>query len=108
MPLRGPWLSLLDRPVTRHTLPRRLLCAGGMHGLIYIILVGLVAGWASGQDHERRGLRRAHRYSARHRRAPSSAAGCMRVLGFYTSGGLIPSILVAILGAVLWWSSCAR
>ena len=25
----------------------------------------------------------------------------MRVLGIYTSGGLIPSILVAILGAVL-------
>jgi uncharacterized membrane protein YeaQ/YmgE (transglycosylase-associated protein family) len=25
----------------------------------------------------------------------------MRLLGFYTSGGLIPSILVAILGAVI-------
>ena len=25
----------------------------------------------------------------------------MRLLGFYTSGGLIPSVLVAILGAVV-------
>jgi uncharacterized membrane protein YeaQ/YmgE (transglycosylase-associated protein family) len=67
---------------------------------LYIILVGLVAGWAAGKIMKGSGY------------GPlmdillgivGAIVGgwIMRLLGFYTSGGLIPSILVAILGAVV-------
>jgi uncharacterized membrane protein YeaQ/YmgE (transglycosylase-associated protein family) len=67
---------------------------------IYIILVGLVAGWAAGKIMKGSGY------------GPlmdivlgivGAVVGgwIMRMLGFYTSGGLIASILVAILGAVI-------
>ena len=68
--------------------------------LLYIILVGLIAGWAAGKIMKGSGY------------GPlmdivlgivGAIVGgwIMRVLGFYTTGGLIPSILVAILGAVV-------
>jgi uncharacterized membrane protein YeaQ/YmgE (transglycosylase-associated protein family) len=67
---------------------------------LYIILVGLIAGWAAGKIMKGSGY------------GPlmdivlgivGAIVGgwIMRVLGFYTTGGLIPSILVAILGAVV-------
>ena len=67
---------------------------------LYIILVGLVAGWAAGKIMKGAGY------------GPlmdivlgivGAIVGgwIMRLLGFYTTGGLIPSILVAILGAVV-------
>lgn len=68
--------------------------------LLYIILVGLVAGWATGKIMKGSGY------------GPIvdillGIAGAIigsRLLGWlgiYTSGGLVPSILVAILGAVV-------
>ena len=83
-----------------HTLPRRIwrhLCGGG---LIYIILVGLIAGWATGKIMKGAG------YGVIIDILLGIAGAIfgswvLRVLGIYTSGGLIPSILVAILGAVL-------
>jgi uncharacterized membrane protein YeaQ/YmgE (transglycosylase-associated protein family) len=68
--------------------------------LFYIILVGLVAGWATGKIIKGSG------YGV----LTDIVLGIvgsfighfvMRVLGFYSTGGLIPNILVAILGAVL-------
>ena len=67
---------------------------------LYIILVGLVAGWAAGKIMKGSGY------------GPlmdillgivGAIVGgwIMRLLGFYTTGGLIPSILVAILGAAV-------
>jgi uncharacterized membrane protein YeaQ/YmgE (transglycosylase-associated protein family) len=69
-------------------------------GLIYILLVGLVAGWATGKIIKGTG------YGVLTDILLGIAGAIfgswiLRVLGFYTSGGLIPSILVAILGAVL-------
>src|SRR5439155_21084033 len=68
--------------------------------LIYIILVGLVAGWATGK------LMKGSGYGVLMDILLGIAGGIvgafiMRVLGFYSSGGLISSILVAILGAVV-------
>ena len=68
--------------------------------LLYIILVGLVAGWATGKIMKGSGY------------GPIvdillGIAGAiigsrlLGLLGIYTSGGLVPSILVAILGAVV-------
>ncbi len=68
--------------------------------LLYIIIVGLVAGWATGKIMKGSGY------------GPIvdillGIAGAiigsrlLGLLGIYTSGGLIPSILVAILGAVV-------
>jgi uncharacterized membrane protein YeaQ/YmgE (transglycosylase-associated protein family) len=67
--------------------------------LLYIILVGLVAGWATGKIMKGSGY------------GPLvdillGIAGAilgsrlLALLGIYTSGGLVPTILVAILGAV--------
>ena len=69
-------------------------------GLLYILLVGLVAGWATGKIMKGAG------YGVLTDILLGIAGAILgswilRVLGFYTSGGLIPSILVAILGAVL-------
>jgi len=68
--------------------------------LIYIILVGLVAGWATGK------LMKGSGYGVLMDILLGIAVGIvgafiMHVLGFYSSGGLISSILVAILGAVV-------
>jgi uncharacterized membrane protein YeaQ/YmgE (transglycosylase-associated protein family) len=71
-----------------------------LFGLVWMIIVGLVAGWATGKIMKGSGY------------GPlmdivlgivGSIVGgwIMSLLGFYTSGGLIPSILVAILGAVV-------
>ncbi len=68
--------------------------------LLYIIIVGLVAGWATGKIMKGSGY------------GPIvdillGIAGAiigsrlLGLLGIYTTGGLIPSILVAILGAVV-------
>jgi uncharacterized membrane protein YeaQ/YmgE (transglycosylase-associated protein family) len=68
--------------------------------LLYIILVGLVAGWATGKIMKGSGY------------GPLvdillGIAGAilgsrlLALLGIYTSGGLVPTILVAILGAVV-------
>jgi uncharacterized membrane protein YeaQ/YmgE (transglycosylase-associated protein family) len=69
-------------------------------GLIYIILVGLVAGWATGKIMKGAG------YGVLVDILLGIAGAIfgswvLGVLGIYSSGGLIPSILVAILGAVL-------
>jgi uncharacterized membrane protein YeaQ/YmgE (transglycosylase-associated protein family) len=68
--------------------------------LLWVVLVGLIAGWASGK------IMRGSGYG------PltdivigicGSLVGgwLLRVLGFYTTGGLLPSVLVATLGAVV-------
>lgn len=68
--------------------------------LLYIIIVGLIAGWATGK------LMKGSGYGV----ALDIVLGILgaiiggwvlRMLGIYTTGGLIPSILVAILGAVI-------
>jgi uncharacterized membrane protein YeaQ/YmgE (transglycosylase-associated protein family) len=71
-----------------------------MNGLIYIILVGLIAGWATGKIMKGAG------YGVLVDILLGIAGAIfgswvLGLLGIYTSGGLIPSILVAILGAVL-------
>ena len=71
-----------------------------MNGLIYIILVGLIAGWATGKIMKGAG------YGVLVDILLGIAGAIfgswvLHVLGIYTSGGLVPSILVAILGAVL-------
>lgn len=69
-------------------------------GLLYIILVGLIAGWATGKIMKGSGY------------GPLvdillGIAGAIigsRVLalvGIYSGGGIVPSILVAIVGAVI-------
>jgi uncharacterized membrane protein YeaQ/YmgE (transglycosylase-associated protein family) len=69
-------------------------------GLIYIIVVGLIAGWATGKIMKGAG------YGVLVDILLGIAGAIfgswvLGLLGIYTSGGLIPSILVAILGAVL-------
>jgi uncharacterized membrane protein YeaQ/YmgE (transglycosylase-associated protein family) len=71
-----------------------------MNGLIYIILVGLVAGWATGK------IMKGGGYGVLVDILLGIAGAIfgswvLGLLGIYSSGGLIPSILVAILGAVL-------
>jgi len=69
-------------------------------GLLYVILVGLVAGWATGKIMKGSGY------------GPLAdillgIAGAivgsrfLGLVGIYSSGGMIPTILVAIVGAVL-------
>jgi uncharacterized membrane protein YeaQ/YmgE (transglycosylase-associated protein family) len=71
-----------------------------MYLIIYLALVGLVAGWAAGKIMKGKG------YGV----LMDTALGVigamvggwiMRMLGFFTTGGLVPNILVAILGAVV-------
>jgi uncharacterized membrane protein YeaQ/YmgE (transglycosylase-associated protein family) len=68
--------------------------------LIWVIIVGLIAGWATGK------IMKGSGYGPLMDIVLGIVGGIiggwiMRVLGFYTTGGLIPSILVAILGAVV-------
>jgi uncharacterized membrane protein YeaQ/YmgE (transglycosylase-associated protein family) len=68
--------------------------------LLWVILVGLIAGWATGK------IMKGSGYGPLMDIALGIVGGViggwiMNLLGFYTSGGLIPSILVAILGAVV-------
>jgi uncharacterized membrane protein YeaQ/YmgE (transglycosylase-associated protein family) len=67
---------------------------------VWLIIVGLIAGWATGK------IMRGAGYGV----LSDIGLGVlgafvggmiMRGLGFYTTGGLIPAILVAILGAVV-------
>ena len=69
-------------------------------GLLYVLIVGLIAGWATGKIMKGSGY------------GPLvdillGIAGAifgswvLSLVGIYSSGGLIPNILVAIVGAVL-------
>lgn len=69
-------------------------------GLIWWIIVGLIAGWLAGK------IMKGSGYGA----VANTILGVigavvggliLRLLGFYSSGGLISSILVATLGAVV-------
>jgi len=67
---------------------------------LYTIVVGLISGWAAGK------IMKGSGYGVLIDILLGIAGAIvggwiMRVLGFYTTGGLIPSILVAILGAML-------
>jgi uncharacterized membrane protein YeaQ/YmgE (transglycosylase-associated protein family) len=67
---------------------------------IWMILVGLIAGWATGK------IMKGSGYGVLMDIVLGIVGSIiggwiMSFLGFYTSGGLIPSILVAILGAVV-------
>jgi uncharacterized membrane protein YeaQ/YmgE (transglycosylase-associated protein family) len=68
--------------------------------ILWIIIVGLIAGWAAGKIMKGTG------YGALMDIILGICGAIvggwiLRLLGFYTSGALIPSILVAILGAVI-------
>jgi len=68
--------------------------------LLYIIIVGLIAGWATGK------IMRGSGYGLLIDILLGIAGAIvgsrlLGLLGIYTSGGLVPSILVAILGAVV-------
>ena len=68
--------------------------------LLWVVLVGLIAGWATGK------IMKGSGYGPLMDIALGIVGGViggwiMNLLGFYTSWGLIPSILVAILGAVV-------
>lgn len=67
---------------------------------VYFIIVGLIAGWAAGK------IMKGSGYGVLVDILLGIAGAIvggwvMSLLGFYTSGGLVPSILVAILGAVI-------
>jgi uncharacterized membrane protein YeaQ/YmgE (transglycosylase-associated protein family) len=71
-----------------------------MFWLVWVIIVGLIAGWATGK------IMKGSGYGAGVDILLGIAGGIvggaiLRTLGFYSSGGLIPSILVAIFGAVV-------
>ena len=68
--------------------------------LIYLALVGLVAGWAAGKIMKGSGYGLIMDLALG---VIGSLVGnwIMRVLGFVTSSNLVPQILVAILGAVV-------
>jgi uncharacterized membrane protein YeaQ/YmgE (transglycosylase-associated protein family) len=68
--------------------------------MIYIIIVGLIAGWATGK------IMKGSGYGILVDILLGIAGAIigsrvLGLLGVYTSGGLVPSILVAILGAVI-------
>ncbi|MBS1849475.1 MAG: GlsB/YeaQ/YmgE family stress response membrane protein [Acidobacteria bacterium] len=68
--------------------------------LLYLLIVGLIAGWATGK------IMKGSGYGVGMDIVLGIVGAIvggwiMRLLGFYTTGGLIPSILVAILGAVV-------
>jgi len=68
--------------------------------LLYIIIVGLVAGWATGKIMKGAG------YGAITDILLGIAGAIvgsrlLGLLGIYSSGGLIPNILVAIVGAIV-------
>jgi uncharacterized membrane protein YeaQ/YmgE (transglycosylase-associated protein family) len=71
-----------------------------MFWLIWVIIVGLIAGWATGK------IMKGSGYGVGMDIVLGIVGGILggwilRILGFYSSGGLIPSILVAIFGAVV-------
>ena len=71
-----------------------------MYLFIYLALVGLVAGWATGKIMKGAG------YGLLMDLVLGIVGALvggwiMRMLGFYSTGGLIPNILVAILGGVV-------
>ena len=71
-----------------------------MFFFVYLLLVGLVAGWATGK------IMKGSGYGVLMDIVLGIVGAIvggwiMRLLGFYTTGGLIPNILVAILGAVV-------
>ncbi len=68
--------------------------------LLWVILVGLIAGWATGKIMKGSGYGPLMDIALG---IIGSVIGgwIMNLLGFYTSGGLISRILVAILGAVV-------
>jgi len=68
--------------------------------LLWVIIVGLIAGWATGK------IMKGSGYGPLMDIVLGIVGGIVggwviRFFGFYTSGGLIPSILVAILGAII-------
>jgi uncharacterized membrane protein YeaQ/YmgE (transglycosylase-associated protein family) len=68
--------------------------------LIYIIIVGLIAGWATGK------IMKGSGYGVITDILLGIAGAIigsrvLGLLGIYTSGGLIPNIFVAIVGAVI-------
>ena len=71
-----------------------------MYFFIYLALVGLVAGWAAGKIMKGSGYGLVMDLALG---VIGSIIGTwiMHVLGFYSTGGLVPNILVAILGAVV-------
>jgi len=71
-----------------------------MFWLMWVIIGGLIAGWATGK------IMKGSGYGALMDIVLGIVGGIiggwiMRMLGFYTNGGPHPSILVAILGAVV-------
>src|ERR1700704_5424891 len=75
-----------------------LMFVGG--GLIYIIVVGLIAGWAAGKIMKGAG------YGVLVDILLGIAGAIfgswvLRLLSIYTRGGVVPRILVSVLGAVL-------
>ncbi len=68
--------------------------------ILYILVVGLIAGWATGK------IMKGSGYGVLTDILLGIVGALigsrlLGMLGIYTSGGLIPSILVAILGAVI-------
>ena len=71
-----------------------------MLSFVYIALVGIVSGWAAGRIMKGSGY--GILMDLVLGLAGSIVGGfIMNILGFYSSGGVIPNILVAILGAVV-------
>ncbi len=71
-----------------------------MFFFFYLALVGLVAGWSAGKIMKGSGYGLVIDLVLGMVGA-IVGAWIMRILGFYTRGGLVPNILVAILGAVV-------
>ena len=68
--------------------------------IVWLIVVGLVAGWATGKVFRGRGYGVLADIGLGI--AGSFVGGWLvRILGFWPTGGLIPAILVAILGAIV-------
>jgi uncharacterized membrane protein YeaQ/YmgE (transglycosylase-associated protein family) len=68
--------------------------------LLYIIIVGLIAGWATGK------IMKGSGYGALTDILLGIAGAIigsrlLGLLGIYSSGGLVPTILIAIVGAVV-------
>jgi len=71
-----------------------------MFWLIYLVIVGLIAGWATGK------IMKGSGYGV-FMDIVLGVVGAviggwiMKLFGFYSSGGLIPDVLVAMLGAIV-------
>ena len=71
-----------------------------MFWLVWMILVGLIAGWATGKIMKGSGY--GPLIDILLGIAGAIVGGfILRILGFYTWGGIVPEILVAIFGAVV-------